>query len=245
MNGFSNFSVEAATPTEVEAEWGFDAGMHCLLSRSLAQGTVCFTTLITGQVCPSVISENCQAISPEATRLSFTSGIRPYTEYCFVALLILNNDSTTATNHTAKTLASMKASVRSQESSPNGRPTDFNLSVLQEPSSSLHINWGPPLQIHCNGVLTHYNLSVSKGQGVAANVSAVRAGQEQYEEEIEYDPSVNYQVSVSACTSVGCGPTATQTILANGRGITYSVTAFVLYKLVSCDIVTTVLFTFL
>ncbi|XP_067028665.1 receptor-type tyrosine-protein phosphatase delta-like isoform X2 [Acropora muricata] len=95
--------------------------------------------------------------------------------------------------------------VRTSEAAPSGPPQNIRSKALQD-STSLEINWDPPLPEHRNGRITNYTVRYKEKGGRARSVTVDGSKTSIRLHSLKkYTP---YYVWVSASTSVSVGPTS-------------------------------------
>ncbi|KAI6660982.1 Phosphatidylinositol phosphatase PTPRQ-like [Oopsacas minuta] len=97
--------------------------------------------------------------------------------------------------------------IRTLETVPTGTPTDLNTNVLS--ANIISVTWGHPISIEQNGVITEYTLTY---RGVERDTTSrevtLYSNDTFFTNYIlsQLDEHTNYNISVSASTSVGTGP---------------------------------------
>ena len=107
------------------------------------------------------------------------------------------------------TSSSSILTVPANESTPSKEPG--NLSLNPVGNGSLEISWTAPPTESWNGLPQDYSVNVSVGDVVvySTRVLAQSPNSLVYQ---DYNHSLTYTITVSACTRVGCGPTASRTV---------------------------------
>ena len=198
VRGYTSVSIKDVSSTSITVGWQLEEGMECLISTGYISGELC---------CSEVEAETRGCSGNEQCRPAVTSSgshtfsnLKPYQEYCFTASLLLHENGSVI-NSTSKI-------ALTGESTPDCPPANLSVLLSTSPPKDVWIEWEPPPQECLNGVLKHYNVTITTTDGRPKT---------HFPEETkysipDYDSTLEYVVFVSACTSVGCGATATETI---------------------------------
>lgn len=176
--------------------------MECLLSTGFISGELCCIKK-EEKTCGSSGNRQCHPAVTSSGSFKF-SNLTPHQEYCFTAAIKLPNENGSVINSVSKT-------ALTGESAPDCPPANLSVLLSASTPTEMWLEWDPPPQECKNGVLKHYNVTITTTDDRIKPETQL-LDQTKYTIR-EYSSSLDYGVYVSACTSVGCGPTATQTIL--------------------------------
>ena len=100
--------------------------------------------------------------------------------------------------------------IRTMETAPSAPPTNLTTTVLS--ANIISVTWDPPVPIEQNGIITHYTLSYRGVERDTASRDIILASDQSYFTNYiltELDEHTSYNISVSASTSSGTGPSST------------------------------------
>ena len=109
--------------------------------------------------------------------------------------------------------------IRTLETAPSAPPTNLTTTVLS--ANIISVTWDPPVPIEQNGIITHYTLSYrGVERDTASRVIILASDQSYFTNYIltELDEHTSYNISVSASTSAGTGPSSTVVIQTDEDG---------------------------
>ena len=109
--------------------------------------------------------------------------------------------------------------IRTLETAPSAPPTNLNTTVLS--ANIISVTWDPPVPIEQNGIITHYTLSYRGVERDTASRDIILASDQSYFTNYiltELDEHTSYNISVSASTSAGTGPSSTVVIQTDEDG---------------------------
>ena len=168
-------------------EYKLNPGLGCLLNRDpTARAKICHHTQTTGNE-NSCNTENCQPIDPLRLKGTLNSS-QLYGDTPYVFTGVITYDNSIYCTHPSVT-------ERTLEGTPSSAPRNVS---MERNHSTLILSWLPPLAADCNGNITHYNVSFAGGSQLRNGMTYSEA----------YDPSKDYSFKIRACTTRGCGPSA-------------------------------------
>ena len=197
--GFVQQPNESINMTAVFIHYELNSLAKCLLSRGLVLLQMCSSEQAVEVECStSVDSMTCQNITIDQEPLVLPR----YHNYCVVGPVAYLTDSHFTVNSTV-------VRVHADEGIPKDPPDHLTLKNI---NGSLTIQWEAPPRDTWNGILSWFNVTVSQnGKSLySTNVSA-NSTDGKYTKSLKYEYNTNYNVTVSACTRVGCGPPAVRT----------------------------------
>lgn len=125
-----------------------------------------------------------------------------YHDYCVVGPVVYPSDSHFTVNSTV-------VRVQANEGIPENPPDHLTLKNI---NGSLTLQWEAPPRDTLNGILLQFNITVSRnGEPVYATYVPADSNDGKYTKYLQYKYDTNYNVTISACTRVGCGPPAMKT----------------------------------
>lgn len=186
--------------THVAVHYELEPGAQCLLSEGYLQANICYTDITQASCSPSILDKvlNCSNINQENGYISLPR----YHNFCIVAeissqVLDFNTSSTTLF-------------IPANEGVPTSRPNSLKVEVVD---NVLNISWrAPPLE-SWNGIPFSYSLNISVNgrlmKSIDVDVPSIFNEVVVYMySDTPYDNTKDYNISVSSCTKVGCGPAA-------------------------------------
>ena len=174
-----------------------------MLSNNLLHSNICYAELAPSQdKCSPAVLETlgatCTDINSEQGKLLLPR----YHKFCVVATIwsdILDVN-----------ISSVHLTIPANEDKPSSEPQ--GLTLTPGTNDSLDISWTALPADSWNGVPYRYSVNVSVGRVVVNSTTYTVLAQPHSLVYEDYNSSLPYIVSVSACTRVGCGPGATKTI---------------------------------
>jgi hypothetical protein len=184
-----------------------EPGAECLLGDGLLHSDICYAATQSSDTCsPDLFNTldhvNCTSIISESGNLSLPR----YQTFCVVAkvwsdLLDMNVSTRTLT-------------LPANEGIPSEKPKNLLASPV---STALNISWSAPPEESWHGIPYGYSLNISTAGGeLVYSREAVLSNSLMYK---NYNSSLAYNVTISACTRVGCGP-ITSTIISHDDQLT-------------------------
>ena len=181
-----------------------EPGAECLLGDGLLHSDICYAATQSSDICsPDLFNTldhvNCTSIISESGNLSLPR----YQTFCVVAkvwsdLLDMNVSTRTLT-------------LPANEGIPSEKPKNLLASPV---STALNISWSAPPEESWHGIPYGYSLNISTAGGeLVYSREAVLSNSLMYK---NYNSSLAYNVTISACTRVGCGP-ITSTIISRKK----------------------------
>ena len=118
--------------------------------------------------------------------------------------------------------------IRTMETAPSAPPTNLTTTVLS--ANIISVTWDPPVPIEQNGIITHYTLSYRGVERDTASRDIILASDQSYFTNYiltELDEHTSYNISVSASTSAGTGPSSTVVTQTDESGEFFSQFSFI------------------
>ena len=178
-----------------------EPGAGCLLAQGLLASNICYTRIQSSDTCSSSVLNtqevvNCTNVGSEGGQLSLPR----YHTFCVVATIWSKLlDMNTSTN----------LLIPANEGVPSQQPR--SLTVSQAANDALNISWSAPPNESWHGIPYDYRLNISTAGGELVNstLQPVWYTSLMYQ---NYNSSLTYNVTILACTRVGCGPLASSTV---------------------------------
>lgn len=170
----------------------------CLLHTGVVSGKVCYAKKELNRECKDTLNSlgNCSSIFSNGAH-NF-SGLHPYQNYCFAATIQTGKDNLSIGTNTTIVTAQTKEGI------PGRAPQNLTLVTS---SNDIIVTWNPPPRESWNGILIAYEVNVSNTSGSWSAVTKnISDSNENIHRITPYNSSLQYTVSLSACTRVGCGP---------------------------------------
>ena len=190
------------SPENVTVHYELQPGAGCLLSDGYIQAQICYTLFTQQHNCSAEILNdsnlNCSSIKTEQGSITLLR----YYKYCIVAEISSNVSEPKYLNLT----------VPANESVPTSKPSSLKIDIV---GSDLEIRWEAPPFETWNGIPDSYclNISVDRTLVNSTRVPVTRS----HSHFSSYDSGKTYDIMLSSCTSVGCGPAAVSTIPSKRR----------------------------
>ena len=175
-------------------------GASALLSDGVLKAHICYKRASTQDDCSATTDEsdmNCSSINSEEGSISLPR----YHDYCIVAVI-----SSNVSDFNFEDSSSLKVSAN--ERSPTSKPEHL---IVEAVNSSLFIQWELPPFDAWNGIPQSFRLNVSENGTLVLSI-AVPSNDSHYQYS-SYKNGANYNITVSACTRVGCGPFTTKSFI--------------------------------
>lgn len=179
-------------------------GAECLLKDGYLLSQICYKYLLKEAVCSDALLKdsdaNCSRIDTEKGYITLPR----YHKYCVAAGISgLNRDS-------------LSLMIPANEGIPTGQPR--NLAVHVAPNSMIRAQWTAPPFEEWKGIPEMFSVNVSVDQRLINSTNIPVQSLSDYETSFPLnEEGDNYTVTVSSCTSVGCGPSAEKTIFSECR----------------------------
>lgn len=192
--------MEALSSTTMQVTWRNDPGSLCLQRRGVA----------TGKLCHAEKTDNCymddaacETIPPDIVSYIIDQ-LKPATAYC--VYLMLEYQTSTATDR----VVGLPVTNTTFEDKPSCKPRNLT-TWRRDDNQQPEVKWRPPPAECRNGVISKYriNVGINGKEKLSVEQKSTSYTLEQY------NPVERYDILVSACTSVGCGPEAS--ISVNGK----------------------------
>lgn len=196
------FKLRVTTDMEdVIVHYELQPGAVCFLSDGLLQSQICYKISTQEEECSAaaVNSSNahCSSIVTEKGNITLPR----YHTYCVVADL---SSDVLDLNESSQFLV-----IHANEGIPTSKPRDL---VALIRNNSLKIQWDAPPAEAWNGIPDSFSMNISVDGRLVNSTRVPVHAQSHYETIFPSKKSgVNYNVTVSSCTSVGCGPIAVKT----------------------------------
>lgn len=197
--GFVEQPNNSTNMTAVFVHYELNSLAKCLLSRGLVQLQMCSSEEAVEVECPTSVDKmTCQNITVNQEYIIFPR----YHDYCVVGPVVYPTDSHFTVNSTV-------IRVYADEGIPKNPPDHLTLKNM---NGSLAIQWEAPPPDTWNGILLWFNIRVSQnGKSIYSTNVSVDSSDGKYTKSLKYEYDTNYNVTVSACTRIGCGPPAVRT----------------------------------
>jgi hypothetical protein len=194
---FSKELSITTSPDDVAVTYELQPGAGCLLSEGYLQAQICYILFTQELECSAAIlsdsNVNCSSITTEQGSIT----LQRYYKYCIVAEISSN----------VLEPAYLHLTVPANESVPTSKPSSLTVDIV---GSALEIWWEAPPFEKWNGIPDSYCLNISV-DGMLVNTTRVPTSRN-YSHFPSYDSGKTYDIMLSCCTSIGCGPVAVNTI---------------------------------
>ena len=167
--------------------------MACLISTGFISGKICCSKM--EATCGSTEKEECYPAVNSSGAHTFYK-LKPYQNYCLTA--VIENGSFFKVS---------SKNVSTSQSVPGCPPASLSVTY----NESVTIEWDPPPRECLNGDLKNYTITIKVTGDGGTSTKTLVTNENEYAIP-EYNSTLDYEVSVSACTSVGCGPPNTTKI---------------------------------
>ena len=221
VGNLPTFSKELSittSPDDVAVTYELQPGAGCLLSEGYLQAQICYILFTQELECSAAIlsdsNVNCSSITTEQGSIT----LQRYYKYCIVAEISSN----------VLEPAYLHLTVPANESVPTSKPSSLTVDIV---GSALEIWWEAPPFEKWNGIPDSYCLNISV-DGMLVNTTRVPTSRN-YSHFPSYDSGKTYDIMLSCCTSIGCGPVAVNTIPSR-----FSVCALAYFYCSSCNNIT-------
>ena len=200
---FAQKPLVTKNSTDVTVTYELNSIAICLLSRKLVLLHICSRK-------QDIIKYDCTSPIKSMECHNITAGqghiILPrYVNYCLIGPVFITSNSHFTINSTIIT-------IEADEGTPSSPPRDVSLKVEDD---ELILQWKAPLSDSWNGIPSSFNIRLLRnGEQDSTNVSAnlSRGTTYMYSKHFQYHFGTKYNVTISACTKIGCGPVAINTV---------------------------------
>ena len=196
---FSGLSVTPNTSTALLVSWKTDPGTACLMNTGRVSGSICYVETVGNCSRKKGFCDHQKKIPPDAVNYTI-KGLRPARSYCVYLKVEYDwNDSVVSLD------GLLPKTGLTNEDIPVCPPQ--NLTHLTNADKGLlEVRWTAPPEECRNGNIQNYRVNLNGEINTLTSLTKT----------FPYDPKISYNISVSACTSPGCGPIASEVI--NGEG---------------------------
>ncbi len=202
VKGYASVTPKVVNSTAISVHLEPDEGIDCLLSMGFVSGSVCYAKDECGE---NYVCSNCFPLADNVHDVTFAD-LRPFKSYCFTAEVLY-----TRVNGTTASIKSNRKCAQTNQGVPSERPLDMEAGTVKDGDIEyIIITWKPPSIETRNGILTQYSITVAISNGTKINHRSSNTTLTWKTPPIQ--PYLKCEVTVSACTSVGCGPAANRTI---------------------------------
>ena len=191
-----------SSSSKVMVYYELQPGARCLLEDRLLQSRICYISSTEEECLASAVIGNrntiCISINAEHGNITLPR----YHNFCLVAEI----SSTVLDFNSAYKILRVPAN----EGIPASKPSSFSVRVVDE---YVEIRWEAPPLDSWNGIPESYSLNTSvNGRLVNSTWISVQADLNEYRVYQSYDSMKTYNITLSSCTSIGCGPIASSSI---------------------------------